>query len=138
MNWTLPRFRKGSSSDISTLVRSVGRGCPTTTFISSESWPAHKRRFPECGRLQFPATYCFAIAMRSGRRPSALCCKYQELLVVVAFGLATIAGPFGGLCGTRKGAIAVRIITQRRLEFLQRLRGFIGFEQQLAEQFPDR
>src|SRR5580692_4746556 len=65
-----------------------------------------------------------------------LCCKYQELLVV-AFGLATISGPFGRLCGTRKGAIAVRIITQRRLEFLQRLRGFIGLEQQFAEQFPD-
>jgi len=64
--------------------------------------------------------------------------RKRDELFVVAPGLRPIAGPFGGLCGAREGAIAVRIVAQRHFEFFQRLRRLVGLEQQLAEQFPHR
>jgi len=121
------------NSDISTLVCSVRADAqPPRSSLRELGQPTSGDL--ECGR-SIPRNIllrCYEVGPTTIR----LCCKYQELLVV-AFGLATISGPFGRLCGTRKGAIAVRIITQRRLEFLQRLRRFIGLEQQFAEQFPD-
>src|SRR5215204_5149518 len=59
-------------------------------------------------------------------------------LFIVAPGPRVISGPLGGLRCARKGAIAVRIVAQRRLEFLQCLPRLIGFEQQFAEHFPYR
>ena len=64
--------------------------------------------------------------------------RKRDELLIVALGLRAISDPLGGLCGTRKGTIAVWIVAQRRCEFLEGLRGFIRFEQQLAEQFPNR
>ena len=64
--------------------------------------------------------------------------RKRDELLVVGLSLRPIASPFGGLCGARKRAIAVRIVAQRRLEFFQRLRGLLRFDQQFAEQFPDR
>ena len=64
--------------------------------------------------------------------------RKREELLIVAPGLHSISGASGGLCAAREGAIAVRIVAQRSFEFLQCLRRLIRFEQQLAEQFPDR
>jgi hypothetical protein len=36
--------------------------------------------------------------------------RKRDELLVVALGLGAFSGPFGGLCGARKGAIAVRIV----------------------------
>ena len=64
-------------------------------------------------------------------------CECYEFLVI-APGLRSISGSFGGLRRARKRAIAIWVIAQRRLEFFQGLRRLIHIEQQLAEHFTDR
>ena len=64
--------------------------------------------------------------------------RQRDELPIVGLGLRSIASPFGGLCGARKRAIAVRIVAQRRFEFFQCLRRLFRFDQQFAQQFPYR